>query len=105
LQNSNSAKTNKINLAVLIVFCTFTAKLKVTKQCDFIRSYYAFGKNKQDKIYQLIDLFSLFYINFIHNKNNHDEQFWTNNFRTATLNTWRGYAFEQVCLWHIPQID
>ena len=80
-----------------------TKMLEELEQCGFIRSYYAFGKRRKEKIYQLIDLFSLFYLNFIHKQNN-DENFWTNNFRTPRVNTWRGYAFEQVCLWHIPQI-
>ncbi|MDR1610982.1 MAG: ATP-binding protein [Candidatus Symbiothrix sp.] len=83
-----------------------TKMLEELEQCGFIRSYYAFGKKQKNKTYQLIDLFSLFYLNFLHNKNNNnnDEQYWTNNFRTPTVNTWRGYAFEQVCLWHISQI-
>ena len=81
-----------------------TKMLEELEQCGFIRSYYGFGKKQRNKIFQLIDLFSLFYLNFIYNKNNNDENYWTNNFRTPTHNTWRGYAFEQVCLWHIPQI-
>ena len=83
---------------------SITRMLEELEQCGFIRSYYAFGKKQRNKIYQLIDLFSLFYLNFIFNKHHNDENFWTNNFRTPTHNTWRGYAFEQVCLWHIPQI-
>jgi hypothetical protein len=78
--------------------------LEELEQCGFIRSYYGFGKRRRGKIYQLVDLYSLFYLNFIHNKNHDDEHYWTNNFRTPTHNTWRGYAFEQVCLWHLPQI-
>jgi len=81
-----------------------TKMLEELEQCGFIRTYFAFGKKERDKIYQLIDFFSLFYLNFIKDKNNRDENFWTNNYRTSTHNTWRGYAFEQVCLWHIPQI-
>jgi len=81
-----------------------TKMLEELEQCGFIRSYYGFSKKKHNKIFQLVDLFSLFYLNFIHDKNNNDENYWTNNFRTPTHNTWRGYAFEQVCLWHIPQI-
>jgi len=83
---------------------SITKMLDELEQCGFIRSYYAFGKKQRNKTFQLIDLFSLFYLNFIHNKNNNDEHFWTNNFRTAAHNNWRGYAFEQVCLLHIPQI-
>ena len=78
--------------------------LEELEQCGFIRSYYGFGKKQRDKIYQLVDLLSLFYLNFIHKKNTTDEKFWANNHDTAPLNSWRGYAFEQVCLWHIPQI-
>jgi hypothetical protein len=83
---------------------SITRMLEELEQCGFIRSYYGFGKKQRDKIYQLIDLFSLFYLNFINKKNSTDEQFWTNNYDTAPLNNWRGYAFEQVGLWHIPQI-
>ncbi|MDR0864690.1 MAG: ATP-binding protein [Candidatus Symbiothrix sp.] len=83
---------------------SITKMLEELEQCGFIRSYYGFGKRQRDKIFQLIDLFSLFYLNFIHRKRNNDEQYWTNNFSTSEHNTWRGYAFEQVCLWHIPQI-
>jgi hypothetical protein len=81
-----------------------TRMLEELEQCGFIRSYYSFGKKQKYKIYQLVDLFSLFHLSFLQSKINNDENFWTNNFGTPTHNTWRGYAFEQVCLWHIPQI-
>lgn len=74
------------------------------EQCGFIRSYYGFGKKNKDKLFQLVDLFSLFYLNFIKNKKNTDENFWTNNHNTPTVNSWKGYAFEQVCLSHLLQI-
>jgi AAA+ ATPase superfamily predicted ATPase len=83
---------------------SLTRMLEELEQCGFIRSYFAFGKTKRDKIFQLIDLYSLFYLNFLHNSKNNDENYWVNNDRTPKLNSWKGYAFEQVCLWHIPQI-
>jgi len=83
---------------------SITRMLEELEQCGFIRSYYGFGKKQRDKIYQLIDLLSLFHLNFIRKKNITDGKFWTYNYDTAPLNSWRGYAFEQVCLWHIPQI-
>ena len=83
---------------------SITRMLEELEQCGFIRSYYGFGKKQKNKIYQLIDLFSLFYLNFIKEKTNNDENYWTNNFGTPKHNTWQGYSFEQVCLWHIPQI-
>ena len=83
---------------------SITRMLEELEQCGFIRSYYGFGKKQKNKIYQLVDLFSLFHLNFIKDKRNNDENYWANNFGTPTHNSWRGYAFEQVCLWHIPQI-
>jgi len=85
-----------IGIAGLTDGGSITRMLEELELCGFIRSYYGFGKKKRNKIYQLIDLYSLFYLSFINKKNRTDEQFWTNNYDTATLNNWRGYAFEQV---------
>ena len=72
--------------------------------CDFIRKYSAFGKVEREAIFQLTDLFSLFYLRFVKGYNGKDAHHWTNMLDTPVRNTWRGYAFEQVCLLHIPQI-
>jgi hypothetical protein len=74
------------------------------EQCGFICSYYGFGKKTKGKLYQLVDMFSLFHLNFIQRKAITDENYWTNNLNTPANNTWRGYAFEQLCLMHTPQI-
>lgn len=80
-----------------------TNKLEELESCGFIRGYSAFGKEKKGKIYQLIDNFTLFYFKFLKNKTN-DEHFWSNQINTPLINTWRGLAFERVCLMHIGQI-
>ncbi|MDR0886261.1 MAG: DUF4143 domain-containing protein [Clostridiales Family XIII bacterium] len=33
-----------------------------------------------------------------------DEDYWTTNLQSGQMNAWRGYSFEQVCLYHIRQI-
>ncbi len=71
--------------------------------CDFIRSYSAIGKKNKSCIYQLTDLFCLFHIRFVTNEREQDEHYWT-NLPEGMKNAWSGYAFEQVCLHHIPQI-
>lgn len=73
-------------------------------KCDFIRKYSAFGKTERDALFQLTDLFSLFYLKFVKGYHGQDANRWSNMLDTPTQNTWRGYAFEQVCLLHIPQI-
>ncbi|MDR1518103.1 MAG: ATP-binding protein [Dysgonamonadaceae bacterium] len=83
---------------------SLTRMLEELEQCGFIRSYFAFGKKERKKTYQLVDLFSLFYLNFLHQNKNNDEKYWTRNHITPKHYAWKGYAFEQVCLWHIPQI-
>lgn len=70
--------------------------------CDFIRKYSAFGKTDRDFMYQLTDLYSLFYLKFVRNYHGEDEHYWSH--RQMDISGWEGYAFEQVCLHHIPQI-
>lgn len=72
--------------------------------CDFIRCYMAPGRKERSKIYQLTDLFSLFFLRFVSKNAGIDEHYWTNLGKTNLKNVWAGYAFEQVCLNHISQI-
>ena len=73
-------------------------------KCDFLRQYAAFGKKEQGQMYQLIDLFSLFHLQFVSKFSGQDSHFWSNMQDNPRRTTWQGYAFEQVCLHHIPQI-
>ena len=72
--------------------------------CDFIRRYSAFGKKERGVVYQLTDLFTLFYLRFVKNSAGRDEHLWTNLIDSPERRTWSGYSFEQVCLHHIPQV-
>lgn len=71
--------------------------------CDFIREYNAFGKKERNKLYQLVDLFTLFYLKQV-KSNLQNEDFWSTRIDSPSHRAWAGYAFEQVCLHHIPQI-
>ncbi len=82
----------------------FTQVLENLCNCDFIRRYSAFGKKERDMLYQLTDLYTLFYLRFVKNSNGRDEHFWSNMIDSAERRTWSGYSFEQLCLHHIPQI-
>ncbi len=72
--------------------------------CDFVRRYSSFGKKQRDVVYQLTDLFSLFYLRYVRNANGIDENFWLDSVDSPSRRAWTGYAFEQVCLHHIKQI-
>ena len=78
--------------------------VEALEQSDFVRRFTAFGKKKRDAQFQLIDNFSLFYLRFLDGERNADPHFWQHSTISASLNAWRGLAFERVCLQHIPQI-
>lgn len=81
-----------------------TTLLNELEMCDFIRSYVPFGKGKKDKMYQLIDQFSLFHLRFIKGNRSFSQDYWLHMIGSGEYNAWCGYAFETVCLHHITQI-
>lgn len=81
-----------------------TRVLDELEQSDFIRRYTAFGQKKRDELYQLTDAYTLFYFHFLKDGKNVDKQFWEHHLGTPKINSWAGYAFEQVCLSHVEQI-
>ena len=81
-----------------------TTLLKELEQCEFIRSFIPFKKEKKDKLYQLIDQFSLFHLHFIKGQGAFTKDYWLKMIGTGAYNAWSGYAFETVCLHHIDQI-
>ena len=72
-------------------------------KCDFLRRYQAFGKKERDMLYQLSDMYTLFYLRFVKNYHGLNEHAWS-NMEEGKRNAWAGYAFEQVCILHINQI-
>ncbi len=70
----------------------------------FISTYQPFGKKKKDTLYRLTDEFSLFYLQFMENNRQEGAGIWQQLSKTQAYITWAGYAFENICLKHIPQI-
>lgn len=80
-----------------------TEIFKGLEASDFISTYIPYGQGKTE-YYRLSDFFCRFYLNFIDGKNKLDPQYWQKNNTSPRINTWRGYAFEDICFAHIPQI-
>ncbi len=78
-----------------------TKILQELEQSDFIRKYNTFGKKSRNALYQLSDFYSLFYLKFIKNSSDLDENYWLNSLDSPEMRTWSGYAFEQICLAHL----
>ena len=74
--------------------------------CDFIRRYEVAGVRVKSNgsIYQLMDFFSFFYLDFVEGRRRKDPHYWSKILNTPAQNTWYGLAYERVCLSHISQI-
>ena len=83
--------------------------LEELEEAGFIMSQTAFGKRSKEKIYRLVDEYSLFYLRWIdpikENVLRHfDMDYWNKQHATSAWNTWAGHAFENICLKHSFQI-
>jgi len=72
----------------------FSKVLKALSESDFIERYVPFGYGKHDEHYKLTDCFCWFWLHFKEDRNVTEHE----------LNTWRGIAFENVCMRHVSQI-
>lgn len=70
----------------------------------FISSYPTYGNKKRKLRYRLTDEYSLFYLKFIEPHLSDDEDTWRHLSQTPGYKIWSGYAFENLCLKHVPQI-
>lgn len=74
------------------------------EQSGFISSYLPFDKKKKDTLYRLTDEYSLFYLQFIEDRANEGSGTWQHLSQTQAYKPWSGYAFENCCLKHVPQL-
>lgn len=81
-----------------------TRILEELEQSDFIQAVPPFGKKKTNKIYRLVDEYSLFYLRFIENNKQLGPGTWLQACQQHKYKVWSGYAFESLCLKHIPQL-
>ena len=81
-----------------------TKVLEELEQCSFIRKYNTFGKKCNSHLYQLVDFYTLFYLNFMRGNSYIDEHYWSNTIEAGKHRAWSGYAFEQVCMMHLKQV-
>jgi hypothetical protein len=81
-----------------------TRTLEELEHSGFISAYRPYRKNKNTKLYRLTDEYSLFYLKFIEGNQYEGKDTWHHLSQTQPYKTWSGYAFESICLKHIPQI-
>jgi hypothetical protein len=81
-----------------------TRILQELEESGFVRMYKPFGRKKNGALYQLSDPFTAFHLTWMKDRGAGNEDVWTSFAASGERNAWSGYAFEQVCLAHIPQI-
>ena len=73
-------------------------------QCGFLVNTHPIRRKKKGSVYRLVDPYVLFYFRFVENWRGNDKMHWTHNYHAPAVNSWRGEAFERVCLLHADQI-
>lgn len=78
-----------------------TKNLLELEECGFIRKFSNFSNRESESLYQLIDPFTLFSIQFMQNRRFDS---WNTYINSPGYHSWKGNFFEIVCLNHINQI-
>ena len=78
--------------------------LEELEQCGFIAINDNFSSIKKNKIYQLIDFYSLFYLHFVKDKKGTNSDYWSTLTDNTSHRAWAGFSFELLCQSHIEQI-
>ena len=78
--------------------------LNALEACGFVRSYAMFGNKSKATVYQLIDPFVIFHLNFRHMQQSHARNVWQAMTDNTAKRNWQGHAFELLCLLHTEQI-
>ncbi len=81
-----------------------TRLLNELEESGFIKRYIPYGKKMRNSLYQLSDFYTLFYCRFIKDNAIDNKDYWTNTIDSPSHRAWSGYAFEQLCLYHIDEI-
>ena len=82
----------------------FSKMLKALIGSDFVARYVPFGSSAREEHYRLSDPFCWFWLHFKESKLVKQTDYWQRHLHESELIAWRGLAFEEVCLLHVPQI-
>ncbi len=74
-------------------------------ECDFITKCMPYDKKRKEAIYRLTDQYSLFYNKFITPNKSKLKGKWKVISSSQSYKSWCGYAYENICLTHINQIN
>lgn len=82
----------------------FTKMLKALIASDFVTKYVPWGAPANEEYYRLADCFCWFWLHFKEEKGVTERDYWVHHMKESEIASWRGVAFEEVCMRHILQI-
>ena len=82
----------------------FTKMLKALATSDFISKYKPWGSSNREEYYKLSDCFCWFWLHFKEELHIAERDYWQQHLKESEIVSWRGIAFEEVCMQHIWQI-
>ena len=89
---------------------TFNKRLKELEASGFIIRYTPFGYKKRNTYLQIVDEYTLFYMNWIEpalatlSRIDQANGYWVEQYQLPAWKSWAGYAFESLCFKHIGKI-
>lgn len=81
-----------------------TKVLNELEESGFLTTFQRFGLKKAHSVYCISDFYTLFYLRFIASAGRYEPNMWLSKTDNPSFRAWSGFAFEQVCFAHIPQI-
>jgi uncharacterized protein len=73
-------------------------------ESGFVTDWPPYDKKSRDTIYKLADEYTHFYLKFVEKSRSYGNGTWQNFSTGQSWRSWSGFAFERVCLKHIPQL-
>lgn len=87
---------------------TLKKRLRELEVSGFIQGFTPYGKKKRDHYFRVIDEFSLFHLKWLAPKlqsyGYQEEHYWQQQVKAPSVLSWKGQAFENVCLKHLSEI-
>lgn len=103
-KNKGLTRSELLKVGKLFTGGGTTTVLNELIESGFIDKIYPFEKIEKNALYRLTDEFSLFYFRFMKNTKPGKEPQWITIINSTVHGSWGGYAFENICLKHTPEL-
>lgn len=107
-QRNGISRENLIKATGISSGGTLNKRLEELEASDLIQSYVPLGRKRKPHYYRISDEYVYFYLKWIEPLKEKGmeggKSYWKAQSRTSKVLSWKGYAFENICLGHVDQI-